>query len=114
MTPEHRRDTRPAIDLEALARQLETLDALHNAASEGRLQEACPLRAGDLKAWLGEIRYLADETLAEIERNSRLPLRLVDTGGGRRSPSCAIVPGRRPGQEEPGNGGCDQWTGALA
>lgn len=114
MTPEHNYDARPAVDVDGLASQVELLDALHSAASEGQLQQACPLPAQDLKAWLGEIQYLAGETLAEIERNSRPPLRFVKTGGGRRSPSCAIVPGRRPGQMEPGDGSCDQWTGAPA
>ena len=114
MTPEQNFETRPAIDVDGLASQVELLDALHSAASEGRLQETCPLPAEDLRAWLGEIQYLAGETLAEMERDSRPPLRFVGVGEGRRSPSCAIVPGRRPGKMEPGNGSSDRWTGALA
>ncbi len=84
MTPEHNYDTRPTIDVDGLASQLELLDALHSAASEGQLQQACPLPAKDLKAWLGEMQYLAGETLAEMERNSRPPLRLLTPQKGER------------------------------
>ncbi len=71
-----------------LASQLQLLDALHSAASEGRLPQLNALPEEALKAWLAEIQYLASETLAEIERHSApraVPeLRLLRASAGKR------------------------------
>ena len=57
----------------------ETLDALHTAASEGRLDTITALGNRELLAWLHDLIYTAEETVAEIEQHStREPiLRLV-------------------------------------
>lgn len=49
------------------AAMVETLDALHSAASEGRVRDVSPLTHAELIGWLYEVVYTAQETLAEIE-----------------------------------------------
>ena len=76
------------VDADQLASQLQMLDALHSAASEGRLPQLNALPEEGLKAWLAEMQYLASETLAEIERHAARKeppkLRLLRSAAGRR------------------------------
>ena len=71
-----------------LASQLQLLDDLHSAASEGRLPQLNALPEEVLKAWLVEMQYLAGETLAEIARHGArktVPqLRLLRGSAGKR------------------------------
>ncbi|MFW5771802.1 MAG: hypothetical protein ACOCZH_00660 [Phototrophicaceae bacterium] len=63
------------LDEQTLAAIVEQLDALHTAASEGRLSKR------ETAGYLREIIYTAQETLAEIERNHQPPsvvLRIVE------------------------------------
>lgn len=64
-----------------LAGLFQSLDELHNAASEGSLQSITPLSNAELLGWLQELIYTAEETITEIrqnETNSATPhLRLV-------------------------------------
>ena len=45
----------------------EVFDDLHDAASEGQLQELTPLDNRELLGWLKELVYTAQETISEIE-----------------------------------------------
>ncbi|MBE2182273.1 MAG: hypothetical protein IAE89_02495 [Anaerolineae bacterium] len=47
---------------------MDTLDELHSAASEGRLQQVTTLTNAELIGWLYELVYTATETMAEIQR----------------------------------------------
>ncbi len=64
-----------------LAGLFQSLDELHSAASEGRLQNVTPLTNAELIGWLQELMYVAEETIAEIEEHEAPPvvphLRLV-------------------------------------
>lgn len=46
---------------------LDVLDELHSAASEGSLPDVSTLSEADLRGWLLEIMYLAQQTLEEID-----------------------------------------------
>jgi hypothetical protein len=46
---------------------LEALDELHTAASENSLNAACTLSKTELKAWLRDVIYTAQETIGELE-----------------------------------------------
>ncbi len=46
---------------------LDTLDELHDAASEGTLPQMTNMSKTDLLAWLNEVIYTAQETLTELE-----------------------------------------------
>lgn len=48
---------------------MDTLDELHSAASEGRLQEVSTLTNAEMIGWLYELVYTATETMAEIQRS---------------------------------------------
>lgn len=52
-----------------LAAAVDMLDALHSAASEGRLDQISPLTDAELKGWLFDLAYTVNETLAEIDRH---------------------------------------------
>ncbi len=57
------------------------LDELHTAASEGTLHMATTLNKRDLLAWLQEVIYTAEETIAEIKHHECLQepvLRVVE------------------------------------
>jgi hypothetical protein len=62
-----------------LAGLFQSLDELHNAASEGSLQSVTPLSNAELMGWLQELIYTAEETLQEIRQQETKPshLRLV-------------------------------------
>jgi gluconate kinase len=64
-----------------LAGLFQSLDELHTAASEGRLQHVTPLTDTELIGWLQELIYTAEETILEIQENPMEPavphLRLV-------------------------------------
>lgn len=63
-----------------LAAAFEVLDALHTAASEGRLDLFTSMSTSEIVGWLHEFVYTAQETLAEIEKRNALAtphLRLV-------------------------------------
>jgi hypothetical protein len=47
------------------------LDRLHDAASEGRLDEITTLPTAEVVAWLREIAYTAQETIHEIDSDNR-------------------------------------------
>lgn len=46
---------------------LDVLDELHSAASEGRLQEISTISEAEMRGWLLEVMYLAQQTLEEID-----------------------------------------------
>ncbi len=48
---------------------MDTLDELHSAASEGRLQQVTTLTNAEMIGWLYELVYTATETMAEIQRS---------------------------------------------
>lgn len=50
-----------------LASAVDMLDALHSAASEGRLRQMTPLTDAELRGWLLDLAYTVNETIAEIE-----------------------------------------------
>ena len=52
-----------------LGNLLDALDELHSVASEGRLSEITTITDAELKSWLYELIYTAQETMAEIERH---------------------------------------------
>jgi hypothetical protein len=54
------------IHLEALQ---ETLDRLHDGASEGTLAAVTPLNAESLIGWLEDLIYTAQETICELRRD---------------------------------------------
>lgn len=56
-----------------LAGLFQSLDELHSAASEGRLQNVTPLTNAELIGWLQELMYVAEETIAEIEEQDAQP-----------------------------------------
>ena len=64
-----------------LAGLFQSLDELHNAASEGSLQSVTPLSNAELLGWLQELIYTAEETIEEIRQQETKPatphLRLV-------------------------------------
>ena len=43
------------------------LDLLHDYAAAGRLHDATPLTAGELRGWLQELIFTARETLREMD-----------------------------------------------
>jgi hypothetical protein len=47
---------------------LRALDKLHDAASDGRLEDATPLNKAEVTAWLRELAYTAQETVRELEK----------------------------------------------
>jgi hypothetical protein len=49
---------------------VESLDELHNAASEGALDAVTPLSSAELRGWLLEVVYIAQQTIDEIEGHS--------------------------------------------
>jgi hypothetical protein len=53
-----------------LAALLEALDDLHNAASEGSTAEATTLSPQDLREWLKDVIYTAQETLDELDASA--------------------------------------------
>jgi hypothetical protein len=64
-----------------LAALFQTLDELHSAASEDRLNTVTTVSKVELVGWLNELVYTAEETIAEIEGRggSEKPiLRLVE------------------------------------
>ncbi len=48
---------------------MDTLDELHSAASEGRLQQVTTLTNAEMIGWLYELVYTATEAMAEIQRS---------------------------------------------
>ena len=48
----------------------EVFDDLHDAASEGQLQELTPLDNRELLGWLRELVFTAQETISEIENRT--------------------------------------------
>lgn len=57
------------------------LDELHTAASEGALHSVTTLNKRDLLAWLQDVIYTAQETIAEINHHEHLQqpvLRVVE------------------------------------
>jgi hypothetical protein len=48
----------------------EVFDDLHDAASEGQLQELTALDNRELVGWLRELVFTAQETISEIENRS--------------------------------------------
>lgn len=51
-----------------LAAVYEAFDELHDAVSEGQIQEMTPLDRRELLGWLRELVFTAQETIAEIEK----------------------------------------------
>jgi len=51
-----------------LAAVYEAFDDLHDAVSEGQIQELTPLDRRELLGWLRELVFTAQETIAEIEK----------------------------------------------
>lgn len=71
---------------------LATLDAVHTAASENRLDTLNTRGAAELAGWLREIAYIAEETANEIEREAS-----TAEDGDMPSPpaegaACALIP----------------------
>lgn len=64
-----------------LAAAFETLDDLHEAASDGQLHTLTSLTNRELVCWLRDLVYTAQETIAEIENGKPVyqapPLRLI-------------------------------------
>lgn len=58
-----------------LADMFEVFDDLHNAASEGELQDVTVLDNRELVGWLRELVFTAQETISEIEKSSALRAR---------------------------------------
>ncbi len=52
-----------------LAGLFQSLDELHNAASEGSLQSVTPLSNAELLGWLQELIFTAEETISEIRQH---------------------------------------------
>lgn len=46
---------------------LEALDELHSAASDGNIRAVTPMSDAELKSWLYEVIYMAQETMHEID-----------------------------------------------
>jgi len=71
-----------------LAEMFDVLDELHTAASENQLSTLTSLNRRELVAWLRDLVYTAEETIAEIEQDNAQPrkswhepiLRLVEKG----------------------------------
>jgi len=64
-----------------LAELLEILDHLHSAASEGRTDALTAMNKRELIAFLREVIYTAEETIAEIDKTvcyRQTSLRLVE------------------------------------
>ena len=51
-----------------LAAVYEAFDDLHDAVSEGQIQELTPHDRRELVGWLRELVFTAQETIAEIEK----------------------------------------------
>jgi len=49
------------------------LDKLHDATSEGQIEAVSPLPKEEIAAWLREIAFLAQETLAELDQAEAHP-----------------------------------------
>ena len=52
---------------------LDALDELHTAASEDSLNAACTLSKAELKGWLRDVIYAAQETIAELDCECAVP-----------------------------------------
>jgi hypothetical protein len=50
-----------------LAAVVDMLDELHSAASDDRLHQVTPITPADLRGYLLELRYMVNETLAEMD-----------------------------------------------
>jgi hypothetical protein len=50
-----------------LAAVVDMLDELHSAASDDRLNQVTPITPADLRGYLLELRYMVNETLAEMD-----------------------------------------------
>lgn len=48
---------------------LDALDDIHSAVSDGRMKQTTTVTAADLREWLGEIIYMASQTLEEMDVN---------------------------------------------
>jgi hypothetical protein len=46
---------------------LDALDELHSAASDGNVRAVTPMTNAELKSWLYEVIYMAQETMHEID-----------------------------------------------
>ena len=55
-----------------LADMFAVFDDLHDAASEGELQDVTGLDNRELVSWLQELVFTAQETITEIEKRSAL------------------------------------------
>ena len=53
-----------------LAAVYEAFDELHNAASEGQIDEMTALNNRELVGWLRELVFTAQETIVEIEKRN--------------------------------------------
>lgn len=76
----HQLDFRVTASDQQLGEIFDTLDILHNAASEGILYTVTELSNRELIGWLHDLMYTAQETIYEIEQRSGSPnpvLRLV-------------------------------------
>jgi hypothetical protein len=51
-----------------LAAVYEAFDDLHDAVSEGQIEDMTPLDQRELLGWLRELVFTAQETIAEIEK----------------------------------------------
>jgi hypothetical protein len=55
---------------DSLAAVFEAFDDLHNAASEGELDQVTELNKRELVGWLRDLVYTAQETIQEIEKHA--------------------------------------------
>lgn len=60
---------------------LETLDTVHNAASNNMLDTLNARGKSEIVSWLREIAYIANETIDELEQTSERPALRVIKGG---------------------------------
>jgi len=49
---------------------LQLMDALHDAAAVGELNQVSPLEAREVIGWLDDIIYTAEETIRELQRQA--------------------------------------------
>lgn len=68
------------LNRQRLSSLLDALDELHSAVSEGELRAATTLTESELRSWLSEIIYTAQETLREM-----------DNGHGGQTPKLHVV-----------------------
>ena len=52
---------------------LDALDELHSAASDGNIRTVTPMSNAELKSWLTEVIYTAQEAMSEIESKNAEP-----------------------------------------